>query len=144
MSLAIDIADAVVSSLNATFAAQFTAVRRFREVYELPDTDDLRVSVVPLARVVIPGPRAGPLKRAVVLIVLNQHLPPEDPDTRIEELATLADLIGDHVVHHRLDAKPAAICAAVTNDPAFDADSLDQTQQFVSIIKAQYEMTEMT
>ncbi|MBI5864862.1 MAG: hypothetical protein HZB38_10205 [Planctomycetes bacterium] len=48
MSTVIDIADAVVASLNAgTFSQTFEAERKYQPVFELPDMQTLHVSVVP-------------------------------------------------------------------------------------------------
>lgn len=134
MSTIVDIADAVVVSLNAgTFSQPFTAARRYQPSFTLEDVQDLQVSVVPRVVTLDTAGRRDGFADCTVDIGVQEKIEPGD-ETRIDALLKLVEEIGDHLRHRRLESFPGAMWVTATHDPVVAADHLDRQRVLTSVL----------
>ncbi|CAN5495908.1 hypothetical protein BH11PLA2_BH11PLA2_22800 [soil metagenome] len=137
MAVIIDIANAVVATLNAgTFSQAFTAERHYLPRFELPDMATLRVSVVPKGITSTALDR----KRDQVdyrIDVALQHKTGTDLAT-LDALMTLAEEIGDYLQATALVGYPQARCFDMVNEPIYAPEHLEEFRQFTSLMTFTY------
>lgn len=138
MSVILDIADAVVASLNAgSFALQFQAERKYQPVFELPDLQTLHVSVVPKSLAITIAARDSGYFDSAIDIGVQKKVNPEQPD-ELDALMNLVEQIADHLRMKRLENAPGAIWLGIANEPVFAPEHLDQHRQFTSVLTVTY------
>lgn len=138
MSTVIDIADAVVASLNAgTFSQTFEAERKYQPVYELPDMQTLHVSVVPRSVSITTATRETGYFDCAVDVGVQKKVNPDEPD-EIDALMNLVEEIADHLRMKRLNDAPQAAWVSIENEPAFASEHLDQQRVFTSVLTVTY------
>jgi hypothetical protein len=139
MATIIEIADAVVATLNAgTFSQAFTAERHYLPRFELPDLATLRVSVVP---------------KGIASQALDRNR--DQVDYRIDvavqqkagvELATLDALmnlveeIGDYLQATHLVSFPQARCIDMVHEPIYAPEHLEEFRAFTTVMTFTYRM----
>jgi hypothetical protein len=140
MSLIIDIADAVVSELNATppgsWAQPFTAVRAYRPVYDLADLAELKVTVVPRSvSIETTGRRVSQHDCQVDIAVQRKLTPaPGGTDAEIDNLMVLVQQIADRFRYERLAGYAAAVWIKTTHTAIYAPEHLEQLRQFTSVL----------
>lgn len=138
MSTILDIADALVASLNAaTFSQAFEAERKYQPVFELPDMQTLHVSVVPRSVAITTATRDSSYFDCAVDVGVQKKVNPDEPD-QLDELMKLVEEIADHLRLKRLDELPEAAWVAIENEPAFASEHLDQQRVFTSVLTVTY------
>jgi hypothetical protein len=139
MATIIDIANAVVATLNAgTFSQAFTAERHYLPRYELPDLATLRVSVVPkgIASEALDRNRDRVDYRIDVAV---QHKAGVELAT-LDGLMTLAEEIGDYLQGTPLVGYPQARCVDMVHEPIYAPEHLDEFRAFTSVMTFTYRM----
>ena len=147
MSLAINIADAMVAELNAappgTFDPAFTAVRRVLPVFDLAEMADLHVSVVPRAVEIAGATRSASQYDVQIDIGVQQKLASDggDLDQQVPLLCELVDQIAAYLTRRVLQAVPGAVWVRLANDPIYAPEHLSQLRQFTSVLTLTYRIT---
>jgi hypothetical protein len=137
MAVIIDIADAVVATLNAgTFSQAFTAERHYLPRFELPDLATLRVSVVPK------GITSQALDRKrdqndYRIDVAVQHKAGIDLAT-FDALMNLVEEIGDYLQATPLVGYPQARVFDMVNEPIYAPEHIDEFRAFTSVMTFTY------
>jgi hypothetical protein len=136
MSTILDIADAVVASINAgTFAQPVQAERRYQPTFELPDLAELKVSVVPKAVTITNATRTDGYFDCAVDIGVQKKIA---DDAEIDVLVSLVEELADHLRQKRLDSFPDAAFVSVANEPVFAPEHLDTQRVFTSVLTVTY------
>lgn len=140
MSTIIDIADAVVASLNAgVFSQQFTAHGRYRPVMDLPQLQTLHVTVVPRDVTITSAGRNCVQRDCRIDIAVQKKVDQEDL-AEIDSLMNLMEEIIEHFQEHRLDDYPDAGLVRIENAPIYSVEHMDQHQVFTSVVTLTYRM----
>ncbi|MCP4594507.1 MAG: hypothetical protein GY842_27565 [bacterium] len=138
MNTLISVADAVVASLNdGSFSQSFTAERKYVPVFELPDMETLRVTVVPKSVSISAAARDSDFFDSAVDVGVQKKVNPDEL-TEIDALMNLVEEIIDHLRGKRLDALPEAAWRAIAHEPVFAPEHLDQVRQFTSVLTVTY------
>jgi len=141
VSTVIDVADAVVASLNAPgapgFALPFTAVRKYVPAVELSDLADLNVTVVPKAAEITTATRTSSYFDCTIDIGIQRRVNPDEP-AELDALADLAEQIVDHLRLKPLEALPEAAWMDIAHEPVFATEHLDQQRVFTSVVSVTY------
>lgn len=133
MSTVVEIADTVVSELNAaSFSQSFTAVRNYLPLYELKDLKSLRVTVVPKTSALETKSRNA-AQQDVEIDVAVQQKPPDTNNGTIDPLMTLVEEIADHFRFKRL-SPPDCIWIKTENEPVYAQEHLDRFRVFTSLL----------
>ena len=138
MSVILDIADAVVASLNAgSFALEFEAARKYQPVFELQEMHSLHVSVVPKSLAITTASRDSGYFDCAIDIGVQKKVDTEQSGD-IDALVNLVEQIADHLRMKRLDGLPEAAWLSIANEPVFAPDHMDQIRQFTSVLTVTY------
>lgn len=138
MSVVIDVADAVVASLNVgSFPLPFTAVRKYLPAVELSDLAALNVTVVPKAVEITAATRTSSYFDCTIDIGIQQRVNPDEP-AELDALADVAEQIVDHLRLRPLDTLPAAAWMSIAHEPMFVPEHLDQQRVFTSVVSVTY------
>ncbi len=137
-STLIAIADAVVDSLNETsgsgaFSQSLSAERHYQPVFDLPEMNDLHVSVVPKGVEVLASSRNQNQHDYAIDIGVQQKVA---DDTEADALMTLAEEIADHFRLGRVqvDGVGSVPVLKVSTEPVFAPEHLTEKRVFTSII----------
>jgi restriction endonuclease Mrr len=126
----IELADAVVTELNAeTFSQAFTAQRFYTVLFELKDMQTLHVSVVPRAISTTALNRSQDTYEYQIDIAIQKR----DNGTLAasDALMQLVEEIADHMNNRTLaDCR----CVGVSNAPIYSPDHLQEFRQFTSVL----------
>ena len=141
MALIIDIADAVVTELNAapagTFDPAFTAVRRVLPEFDLSELAELKVSVVPKAVEISGYTRSVGQFDCRIDIGVQKKLG-KDLDTEVAGLCGLVDAIAGYLRRRPLAAAPHAVWVRTQNDPVYAPEHLAEQRAFTSVLTITY------
>jgi len=138
MSTVVNVADAVVTSLNAgTFSQPFTAQRKYVPAVDLADLATLHVTVVPRAVAITTATRDSSYFDCTVDVGIQQKVDP-DQVAELDALVNLAEELVDHLRLRRLDSYPGAVWMSITHEPVFAPEHLDQERAFTSVISVTY------
>lgn len=141
MSYAVAIADAVAATINAapsgTFSEEFEAQRRIRPVFEPADLADLKVTVVPRSIAIEAGDRSTDFFDAAVDIAVQRKVDQQE-ESQVVALLDLAEEIGDHLRHRRLDGLPDVVFRSLAHEPLVAVEHLDQMGVFTSVLTLTY------
>jgi hypothetical protein len=140
MTVAIlDIADAIVTALNAaTLSQTFTAVRSYVPKFDLTTSTGYQVSVVPKADSREPGGQSTDSAELLIDIGVMKKL--DAFTTAAAELAEidaamlLCDEIRALVNRHRLAAIDTAICVKIEQNPIYSVDQADEARTFLTVL----------
>jgi hypothetical protein len=136
MSTILNIADAVVASLNAgTFAQPVQAERRYQPTFGLPDLAELKVSVVPKSVTISNATRTDGYFDCAVDIGVQQKIAEE---SELDGLVDLVEQIADHLRQKRLEDAPEAAFVSIANEPVFAPEHLDAQRVFTSVLTVTY------
>ena len=134
MAQIIDIADGVVTELNANaFSQPFTAERHYRPLFDLPEMKTLHVSVVPAGLKINSLSRGADQHEYQIDVAVQKKFQEETP-AELDPLMHLVEEIADHFRTPRLDALPGVVCAGVENKPVYAQEHFDELRQFTSIL----------
>lgn len=139
MATIIQIADAVVTQLNAaTLSQPLTAARLYAPSFELPDMETLHVTVVPrgIASTSLDRKRDS-FSYEIDLAVQKKT---DMAQASLDALMTLVEEIADHFRTEPLASFPGARCVDVKNVPVFSQEHLDELRQFTSVLTLTFRM----
>jgi hypothetical protein len=140
MSTIIDIAQAVVTSLNAgEFGQEFQAERKYQPVFELSEMQTLHVTVVPKSVSISMASRNDGYFDCAIDVGVQKRVNVEDPD-EIDALMDLVEQLADHLRQRRLDEQPEAVWLSIANEPVFAPEHLDQERTFTSVLTVTYRL----
>lgn len=136
MSTILDIADAIVASLNGgRFSQPVDAARRYQPTFELPDLAELKVSVVPKTVTITNATRTDGYFDCAVDIGVQRKIA---ADAEIDGLVNLVEELADHLRQKRLDSFPDAAFVSIANEPVFAPEHLDTERVFTSVLTVTY------
>lgn len=134
MALIADIADAVVTELNAgSFSVPFTAERLYRPDFELPDMKDLRVSVVPHGLEMSTAGRALSQHDVQIDLAVQKKLDAAD-NAEIDALMGLVEELAEFLRTKRQFGD--AVWVRTENSPVYSQEHLGELRQFTSVLTA--------
>jgi len=138
MSTVINVADAVVASLNgASFSLPVTAERKYVPAVDLADLADLHVTVVPRAVAITTATRDSSYFDCTVDVGIQKKVNPDDLG-ELDALVNLTQEIVDHLRLRRLDSYPGAAWMSITHEPVFAPEHLDQERAFTAVVSVTY------
>jgi hypothetical protein len=130
----IDIADAVVASLNAgSFSIPFTAQRQYRPVLDLPQLQALHVTVVPRDVTIASAGRDRNQHDCRIDIAVQKKIDQERP-AEIDPLMALVEQIADHFRLRRPEGFAEAVWVRTENVPIYSVEHLEQHRVFTSVL----------
>lgn len=146
-ALIVQIADLVVAGLNAAeFSMEFTAVRHWRPIWDLPALATLRVSVVPRAKERTRATRRDDQRDLIVQVGVQQKLtgrgsqPGEEVDVaEVDALVALVEELEEACADMGFD-DPSARCVTVACEPVADPDELHEKRTFTSVVTMTFRM----
>jgi len=139
-AVAVDIANAVVSALNAeTFSQAFTASRTWVPRETLEDLKTLTVSVVPETVRAERHDRAQFTEDHRIVVAVRKKLDGDDL-TDVDPYVLLVQEIADYLRAARPPTYQDAAPVGVEIDPIFAPDQLDTKRQFTSVLTVTYQV----
>jgi len=138
VSTVVDVADAVVASLNgASFSQPVSAERKYVPAVDLAELVDLHVTVVPRAVSITTATRDSSYFDCTVDVGIQKKVNPDDV-AELDALVNLTQEIVDHLRMRRLETLPYAASMSIANDPVFAPEHLDQERAFTSVVSVTY------
>lgn len=140
MAAIIILADAVVADLNAQESWTFTATRTYLPRFDLTNSADLQVQVVPKTDARTPASRGYDACELTVDVGLMQRV----EGTAAEELAAVDDLmelaeqVKEFLSRRRPTNYEAAVCTSVVNNPIYDVEQLDSERIYLTVVSATF------
>ena len=130
----VEIADAITLGLNtATLSAPLVAVRAYRLEIELPEMEDLHVTVIPQAAEAIGGSRGQRQIDCRIDLAFQKRIA---GDADIDGLLLLVQEAADWLYGRRLDDEGGAVCVQTVSEPLIESDHLRELNQFTSVLRA--------
>lgn len=134
MALIADIADAVVTELNAgSFSVPFTAERLYRPDFELSDMKNLHVSVVPHGLEMATAGRALSQHDVQIDLAVQKKLDAAD-NAEIDALMGLVEELAEFLRTKRQFGE--AVWVRTENSPVYSQEHLGELRQFTSVLTA--------
>lgn len=134
MAVIIDIADAVVATLNAAHLSRpLVAGRYYLPEFDLKDMDTLHVSVVPAELEEEMADREQDFGEYTIHVAVQQRVGKLDNAT-LDGLMSLVEEIGDLFRHQRLPGYEQAQWQKSENRPIYDPKHLKEHGQFTSLL----------
>ena len=134
MSTVIQIADAVVSMLNAAaLSVPFTAVRTYVPTFELPEMETLRVTVAPRSLIVSRNNRSLNTYDTKIDVAVQRKFDVGDA-AEIDPLMALVEEIADVLRLQRLPDYTAAHWFETEHPILYSQEHWDELRQFTSLI----------
>ena len=131
MATIIDIADALTTALNAhVFSQAFTAVRRYRPVYELAEMANLHVTVVPKGVALERANRSREQVDVRIDVAVQKKVA---GDTEIDGLMALVEEMAAFARDLRLESC-AAVWLRTENEPVYAPEHLAELGVFTSVL----------
>jgi len=138
MALIIDIADALVTALNAhAFGQAFTAERHYVPRFELKEMADLKVSVVPRSLVSETASRTM-VREDIEIDVAVQKKLGGDVIAEGDALMQLMEEIAGHLRATPLAGLANVVLVRIVNDPIYAPEHWDELRQFTSVLTLTY------
>jgi hypothetical protein len=143
MSVLIDVADAVVTQLNAgTYSMDFTATRAYRPWATPADLADVKVQVVPKAQTMTPLSKVQTAYALTIDIGVQQKVgapatptAPADDFTKLDALTALVgEIVADFDTPRPLASLTEAILVSMANAPIYDPAHLADNGVFTSLL----------
>lgn len=140
MSTTIQIADAVVSTLNANFSPQtFTAERKVLPVDEVRNVDGIAVTVVPYSDDLNRIARDLFADDYIVHVAVQKQIStPANVDSEVATMASLTKQIAVYMRTASLSGISVAKPVAAKIEPIYDGDHLAKFGVFTSVIRLTY------
>ena len=140
MSIAVNIADAVVATLNAaTFSQPVTAERAYIPRYELSEMQDLRVTVVPKQMATTTASRGAASRDVTLDVAVQKKLgDPTGAQADQDALMGLSEEIADHLRTTALLGQPGAKWIHTEHTAIYATEHLEQMRQFTSVATLTY------
>jgi hypothetical protein len=134
MSVAANVADSIVSELNAaTLSIWLKAERHYVPSFELKDMDELRVSVVPKGAVITKCDRNRNYHDVLVDVAVQKKFSSGSLE-EIDPLLQLVEEISDFFRLRRLVSFPAAHWIRTEHSPLYSQEHWDELRQFTSVL----------
>ena len=134
MSVIADIADAVVTELNAhMFSQAVAAARAYLPRYDLAEMKDLHVTVVPKGVEIDVSSRTLAQHDYSIDIAVQKRLSGDD-QSDMDGLMGLVEEVADFFRQRRLAAYPNAVWARTENMPIYAPEHMEQMRQFTSVL----------
>ena len=134
MALIADIADAVVTELNAgSFSVPFTVERLYRPDFELSDMKNLHVSVVPHGLEMSTAGRALSQQDVQIDLAVQKKLDAAD-NAEIDALMGLVEELAEFLRTKRQFGD--AVWVRTENSPVYSQEHLGELRQFTSVLTA--------
>jgi len=134
MAVIIDIADAVVTAINAaTLSQPVQAERLYLPEFELKDMGTLHISVVPAELEEEIADRQRDSGDYTIHVAVQQRVGKFDNAT-LDGLMGLVEEIGDLFRHQQLPGYPQAQWLKTENRPIYDPKHLKEHGQFTSLL----------
>ena len=141
MPLVADIAEAVKTDLNGgTFSQPFTAERLYQPLFELPDMQQLHVTVVPSGVAVLPATRKQCFIDVTVDVAVQKKFAQGDA-VELDPLMALVEEIRVFFQLQRLAAYPSAVWQKTENKPIYALEHMDELRQFTSVLSLTFRVT---
>lgn len=142
MAAILDIADAVVTSLNAAdFSKDFTATRSYLQKFDLEDMDTLRVTVVGKGMEVAAADRNERVYDYTVDVAVQQRFDEADANSDLDLLMDLVEEIEGHLTGVNLTAgSDTARWIGTENGPIYAQKHMSERRQFTSVLSFTYRM----
>jgi hypothetical protein len=146
MAVVIEIADAVVTALNAAKLSQpVEAQRHYLPEFDLADMDALHVSVVPAELEEEIADRSRDWAEYKIHVAVQKRVSKQDPPgldaTAIDGLMTLVEEIDDLFRHKPLAGYGQAHWTKTENKPIYDPKHLKDQGQFTSLLVLTFRVT---
>ena len=133
-ALAVAVADAVTSALNAASLSQsVVAERHYLPVFDLQEMQALHVSVVPKGMTVAQSSRDSASYDVLVDVAVQKKVDPSDL-AELDALMRLVEEIADLFRFRRLDGEPMAVWVKTEHSFLFAPEHLQQLRQFTSVL----------
>jgi len=138
MALVVNIADAVVTALNAgSFSSGFAAERQYVPRFDLKEMRDLHVTVVPRSLVSENASRTL-VKDDIEIDVAVQKKLTGDITAEGDALMQLVEEIAAHLRQTPLVGLTNVLLVRVANDPIYAPEHWDELRQFTSVLRLTY------
>lgn len=141
MSEIVAIADAVVEAINAgSFRRDLTARRHYLPVFDLPQMQQLHVTVVPKSVEISAAGRDRNQHDYAIDVAVQMKVADAEGEAsaEIDALMGLVQEIADHLRLKRLATYPGAAWLRIANDPIYAPEHLEQMRQFTSVLTVTY------
>jgi len=144
MAEILDIADAVVTALNAeafqgTLEEEFEAVRKYLPRVELKDMGTLHVTVVPKAVVTDVASRStADYQYQIDVGVQKRFAAGANEAEEIDPLLLIVEQIADYLRFKRLDDYTAAMWIKTEHPALYAPEHMEQLRQFTSVLTLTY------
>ncbi|MEX1016019.1 MAG: hypothetical protein WDZ31_04665 [Phycisphaeraceae bacterium] len=140
MSITIDIADAVVATLNAaTFSQPVTAERAYLPRYELSEMQDLRVTVVPKEMTTTTASRGAASRDLTLDVAVQKKLgAPAGAQSEQDALMELSEEVADYLRTTALAGQAGAKWVRTEHTAIYAPEHLEQLRQFTSVVTLTY------
>lgn len=136
-SALIGIADAVVVFLDAgSFTESITPSRAVHVATDLKDIKTAMVYVIPKSSGISIADRTKDFVTYAVSLAVMKKIDPDDIAQVDAMLVLVEQIIAE--LNRKTILDPAVSFVSIENDPAYDADHLDQFRQFTSIVTVTY------
>ena len=144
MGLAVSIADAVATELNAapagTFSQQFTATRKVLPEFGLADLAALKVSVLPKSVEITGGTRAANTYEFAIDVGVQKKLGKE-LDTDVASLGAFVNELADYLRRRPMEVGThVLVWAGIRNEPVYAPEHLAEQRVFTSVLTVTYRM----
>ncbi len=138
MSIATDIADAVVNELNdGTFSQSFNAERSVMPERDLSDLSDLVVTVVPRGVTITNSTRATSQYEITINVGVQQKVEGEKDDA-VATLGAFVDELAEFLSRRQLEDQPGVQWSQTENDPIYSPQHLSERHVFTSVLTITY------
>lgn len=138
MATALQVADSILAELNAaTFSQQIVAKRLYVPNFDLEDSTQLQVNVVPRDVEITGLDRRRDMNEVSVDIAVQKKFTKGDA-AEIDPLVGLVEEIADHFKHRRLDSFPQAVWSKAQHVVLYSTEHWEQLRQFTSLLTLVY------
>ncbi|MDD3587320.1 MAG: hypothetical protein PHQ75_09060 [Thermoguttaceae bacterium] len=143
MSIATDLADAVLQEINAkeNWPIPFTASRIAVPRKEIKELNEISISVIPSSVQYQREARDYMRFTITIDIGIQKHLDGNETDA-VCELGTLVDEIAKYMTGRKLTKIPSAKNIGTSNDPLYIQEHILQKRVFTSVISLKYQKIE--
>jgi len=140
MSVVVDIADSVVTTLNAgSFSEAFTAERSYLPRYELKEMQSLRVTVVPKGMTTEPMSRGTVTYDVQIDVAIQKRLgDPTNAQAESDGLMALAEQVATYLRSAPLVDQPSARWTQTEHPAIYAPEHLEQLRQFTAVMTLNY------
>jgi hypothetical protein len=135
------IADALVVALNAEFAGEFTAARKWRPSYKLEELSTLKVSVSPRSRASSLLARGSDQHVHTIDVTFQKQVAGATDaaqEAAIDTLTGLVERVADFMARLSLSPGGRPFERAVAIDPVCAVNDVEEELLFTSVVTAAY------